>query len=754
MNPPEREGVVESRSEGRRRPVPPLPELAGVAPEDLGRFLELTYHDPHAILGMHPTARGVVVRAFRPDARRVSVVAEDLGVRDMTRRHPAGLFEAAYPERPQVFPYRLRVETEDGETVTSADPYSFLPTVGDQDLWLFAEGRHERLYEALGAQVREVNGVRGVSFAVWAPNARGVSVVGDFNRWDGRLHPMRLVGASGIWELFVPDLGPGTLYKYEIRGADGRLFLKSDPYARSMERPPQTASAVHVSRHAFGDREWLEASARRDPWKSPLSIYEVHLGSWRRVPEEGNRPLTYRETARRLADYVQDMGFTHVEFLPLQEHPYGPSWGYQTGGYFAPTARYGSPDDFKAMIDHLHQRGIGVLLDWVPAHFPRDAAALGRFDGTALYEHEDWRLGEHPDWGTYVFNYGRHEVRSFLISNALYWLSEYHVDGLRLDAVASMLYLDYSRGHGQWVPNVYGGRENLEAIRFLRELNARAYARFPHALLVAEESTAWPGVSRPTESGGLGFGFKWNMGWMHDTLYYFQRDPVYRRHHHNMLTFSLIYAWTENFILPLSHDEVVHGKRSLLNQMPGDRWQKFANLRALYGYMWAHPGKKLLFMGGEFGQWNEWYHDASLDWHLVGERDHAGLQALVRDLNRRYRREPALWESDFEPAGFEWLDCWNADENILAFLRIAPESRRQLLCVCNFSPVPREGYRVGLPRPGRYLEVLNTDSALYGGGDRGNGGMVVAEAVPWHGRPYSAAFVLPPLATLWFEVPP
>jgi len=748
MNPHEPEAPAQ------RTPAAPIPELAGVSPADLENFLALTYHDPHAILGMHPTAGGVVVRAFRPDARRISVVPDGGGVHKMTRRHPSGLFETSFPGRSAVFPYRLRIETEDGESRTVADPYSFLPTLGDQDLWLFAEGRHERLYESLGAQVREVNGVGGVAFAVWAPNARGVSVVGDFNRWDGRLHPLRLLGASGIWELFLPDLGAGTLYKFEIRGGDGRLFLKSDPYARAMERPPQTASVVHESRYSFGDREWLERRATGDAWRSPLAIYEVHLGSWRRVPEDGSRSLSYREAAHQLADYVHEMGFTHVEFLPLQEHPYGPSWGYQTGGYFAPTARCGSPDDLKYMIDHLHRKGIGVLLDWVPAHFPKDAAALGRFDGTALYEHEDWRLGEHPDWGTYVFNYGRHEVRSFLISNALYWLSEYHIDGLRLDAVASMLYLDYSRGHGQWVPNAYGGRENLEAIGFLRELNARAYARFPQALLIAEESTAWPGVSRPTHTGGLGFGFKWNMGWMHDTLAYFQRDPVHRKHHHSMLTFSLIYAWTENFILPLSHDEVVHGKRSLLNQMPGDRWQKFANLRALYAYMWAHPGKKLLFMGGEFGQWNEWYHDTSLDWHLLDEPDHRGLHTLVRDLNRLYRGEPALWECDFEAAGFEWVDCWNADENVLAFLRTAPSRGRRLFCVSNFSPVPRTGYRVGLPRPGRYTELLNTDAATYGGSNLGNAGAVQAEATPWHGQPYSAALTLPPLATLWFEVPP
>jgi 1,4-alpha-glucan branching enzyme len=740
-------------SEPALKPAPrPKPPAAPTA-EELERLFELRHSNPHGILGAHPTSQGVVIRAWRVDARGVSVLLEDGTAHPMTKVHPAGLFEARFPDRDRVFRYRLSVQ--DGERPGTAieDPYRFLPTLGDLDLHLFGEGRHERLYERLGSHLLTLDGVAGVSFAVWAPAAEAVSVVGTFNRWDGRAHPMRALGASGVWELFIPGLAPGALYKFEIHGVEGKLFLKSDPYAKAMEVPPETASIVHVPSHSFKDREWMAQRDAEAPWKRPLSIYEVHLGSWCRVPEEGRRPMTYREIAPFLAGYARDMGFTHVEFLPLMEHPYGPSWGYQVSGYFAPTARHGSPDDFAYLVDYCHRQGLGVLLDWVPAHFPKDAAALGRFDGTAVYEHSDRRLGEHPDWDTFVFNYGRHEVRNFLLANALYWLEEFHVDGLRLDAVASMLYLDYSRPNGDWIPNRYGGRENLEAISFLRDLNERVYARFPHALMIAEESTAWPDVSRPTDSGGLGFGFKWNMGWMHDTLQYFSRDPVHRRFHHHMLTFSLLYAWNENFILPLSHDEVVHGKRSLLSQMPGAGPESLANLRALYAYMWAHPGKKLLFMGGEFGQRNEWYHDASLDWHLLEDPGHRGIQTLVRDLNHRYRSEPALWEADFEPAGFEWLDAWNADENILAFLRIAPSTGRRLLCVSNLSAVPKADYRLGLPDAGRYVEILNTDSVAYGGENRGNGGSVTAEPVPHHGRSWSARLFLPPLSTLWFEAP-
>jgi 1,4-alpha-glucan branching enzyme len=631
--------------------------------------------------------------------------------------------------------------------MTINDPHTFPPTLGELDLHLLGEGRHEELYERLGAHVVEHEGARGTAFAVWAPAARAVSVVGDFNNWDGREHPMRALGSSGIWELFVPGVQAGVRYKYEILAADGELKLKADPLAQEAEHPPKTASVVFERHHRWGrsERAWLERRGRSEPLSEPVSIYEVHLGSWRRA--EGDRCLSYTELGLELGDYVVDMGFTHVELLPVMAHPFSGSWGYQVTGYFAPTPRHGSPDELREFVEALHGRGVGVILDWVPAHFPRDEFALARFDGTALYEHDDPRRGAHPDWGTLVFNYGRHEVRNFLISNALFWLREYHVEGIRVDAVASMLYLDYSRREGEWVPNQFGGREDLDAVAFLKELNEVLYGREPAVLSVAEESTAWPGVSRPTYLGGLGFGFKWNMGWMHDTLAYFRQDPIYRRYHHHELTFSLMYAFSENFILPLSHDEVVHGKGSLLGKMAGDRWQKLANLRALYGYMWAHPGKKLLFMGGEFAQEGEWSHERSLDWHLLEQREHAGIQALVRDLNRVYRAEPALWELDSDPAGFWWLEANDADANVVAFARAGPE--RVVVVIANLAPVPRYGYRVGLPRSGRWREALNTDSSYYGGGDVGNLGGVEADPIPWHEQPFSAELTLPPLATIW-----
>jgi 1,4-alpha-glucan branching enzyme len=600
----------------------------------------------------------------------------------------------------------------------------------------------------LGAHVREVYGVVGTAFAVWAPSARSVSVVGDFNLWDGRLHPMRSLGPSGIWELFIPGLADGDHYKYEIRTQTGELKLKTDPLAFAAEVPPKNASIVYRSQHEWNDEEWMGTRAEDDALAGPVSIYEVHLASWRRHVDD-NSSLSYLELADELADYATDMGFTHVELLPVMEHPFSGSWGYQVTGYFAPTSRFGEPDDFRAFVDRLHQRGLGVILDWVPAHFPRDDWALARFDGTALYEHEDPRRGFHPDWGTLVFNYGRNEVRNFLLANALFWLREYHADGIRVDAVASMLYLDYSREEGQWVPNQFGGNEDLDAVTFLKELNELVHGREPGTLSVAEESTAWPGVSRPTYLGGLGFGFKWNMGWMHDTLDYFQRDPVHRSYHHHQLTFALVYAFSENFVLPLSHDEVVHGKGSLLSKMPGDRWQQFANLRTLYGYMWAHPGKKLLFQGGEIAQEAEWSEERSLDWHLLEQADHAGVQALVRDLNRVYRSRPALWEVDFEPTGFQWLEPNDAANNVLAFARWSADRSDVVVCVCNLSPVPREGYRLGMPRAGRWVEALNTDSTYYGGSDVGNLGGIEAEEVGWHDQPYSAEVTLPPLSTLW-----
>ena len=704
--------------------------------------------DPHAVLGAHEAEGGVVVRAFRPDAKAVRV--QPAGV-DATQTDPAGLWEALLPEAQLPLEYELEVDYPDGRTVTLRDPYAFLPTLGELDLHLVLEGRHEQLYEKLGAHVRELGGVTGTAFAVWAPNARSVSVVGDFNSWDGRLHPLRTLGASGIWELFVPALASGERYKFEIRWRNGSIHLKADPVAFHTERPPENASIVWRSEHEWSDAEWTARRETSTPLGEPMSIYEVHLGSWRRNPLEGNRPLSYLELAQELGEYVSDLGFTHVELMPVMEHPFAGSWGYQVTGYFAPTSRFGTPDDFRAFVDELHRRGLGVILDWVPAHFPRDDWALALFDGTHLYEHADPRRGSHPDWGTLVFNLGRNEVKNFLLSNALYWLREHHADGIRVDAVASMLYLDYSRKPGEWVPNEFGGREDLDAVRFLKELNEALYARVPGVISAAEESTAWPGVSRPTYLGGLGFGFKWNMGWMHDTLVYFQKDPVYRRHHHHTLTFSTMYAFSENFVLPLSHDEVVHGKRSLLDKMPGDRWQKFANLRSLYAYMWAHPGKKLLFMGGELGEWDEWNHDGSLHWNLLEYAEHEGVQALVRDLNRIYRKTPSLWEVDFEPAGFRWLDPNDAPNNVFAFARFDAQGGGPLVCVLNLSPVPRQGYRVGLPSGGSWREVLNTDSSRYGGSGVGNTGAIAAEATPWHDQPFSAAVTLPPLAGVWLQ---
>jgi 1,4-alpha-glucan branching enzyme len=716
-------------------------------------LLELRHPDPHAVLGPHPLDHNVMVRALRPDADQVVLLPDDASAQPMQRGPRGGLFESLVNGRSQLS-YRLELHYLDGAVSIIHDPYAFAPTLGELDLYLINSGRDERTYQKLGAHPGEHGGVRGVAFAVWAPNAAGVSVVGDFNHWDGRIHQMRALGGSGIWELFIPELAAGACYKYELRTrGGGPPMLKTDPYAAAMEDPPRTGSVVYQPAHHFTDSAWMEQRAKSDRYRSPMSIYEVHLGSWRRDPGDDRRQLSYREIAPMLADYANDMGFTHVELMPVMEHPFSGSWGYQVSGYFAPTARWGNPDDFRFMVDHLHSRGIGVLLDWVPAHFPKDDFSLGRFDGTALYEHLDPRQGEHPDWGTYVFNYGRSEVRAFLIASALNWLGEYHTDGLRVDAVASMLYLDYGRRAGEWIPNRYGGRENLDAVEFIRQLNETVYRLNPDVAMIAEESTSWGAVSRPTHLGGLGFGFKWNMGWMHDTLHYFGTEPVHRRFHHQDLTFGLLYAWTENFVLPLSHDEVVHGKSAMLSKMPGDRWQQFANLRALYGYMWAHPGKKLLFMGSEFGQWREWHPEESLDWHLCEYDEHRGLQTLVRDLNRLYRAEPALWEGDPEPTGFQWVDLHNADENVIAFLRIAPASGRRLLCICNFSPVPRQKYRVGVPTAGYYHEVLNTDSQFYAGSNLGNGGAVAATATPWHGLSHSLELTLPPLATMWFTVP-
>jgi 1,4-alpha-glucan branching enzyme len=719
------------------------------AAPDLERLVRREHASPHTILGAHPVEDGIVVRALRPNASAVRAVPDGGEPVTLESVHPGGVFEGVVEGAERPLRYHLEVDYPDAGTVEAEDPYRFPPTIGELDLHLIGEGRHEELWDRLGAHVRELDGVSGTSFAVWAPSARAVSVVGEFNFWDGRVHPMRSLGASGVWELFLPGVASGATYKYEILAPDGEIRLKADPVAFATELPPKTASVVWESKHRWADADWLARRAESAALAGPMSIYEVHLGSWRLNPLEGNRSLNYNELADELAAYALDMGFTHLELLPVMAHPFAGSWGYQVTGYFAPTPRYGSPDDFRAFVDRLHGHGLGVILDWVPAHFPRDDFALARFDGTALYEHADPRRGAHPDWGTLVFNFGRHEVRNFLVSNALYWMREYHADGIRVDAVASMLYLDYSREEGEWVPNQYGGNEDLDAVAFLKELNEVVHAREPGVVSAAEESTAWPGVSRPTYLGGLGFGFKWNMGWMHDTLAYFQQDPVYRRWHHHELTFSLVYAFTENFILPLSHDEVVHGKGSLINKMPGDMWQKRANLRALYAYMWAHPGKKLLFMGGELAQQSEWSAERSLDWHLLESPEHAGIQRLVRDLNHAYRDEPALWELDFDPVGFYWIEANDAADNIVAFARRDTDGGRVLVFVANLSPVPHHGYRLGLPRAGRWREALNTDSNFYGGTDTGNFGGVVAEPLGWHGQPYSAELSLPPLGALW-----
>ena len=719
--------------------------IASIEP-DIALLAARDHHEPHRVLGAHPVADGVAVRVWRPGARTVRVVPDGGAPIELPHR-ASGLFEAVVPGARSL--PRYEVEVELGDAITRArDPYSFLPTLGALDLHLVGEGSHQGLWERLGAHPREIDGARGVAFTVWAPSARSVSVVGDWNGWDGRVHPMRTLGASGIWELFVPGVDEGARYKFEIRGGDGSLRLKADPEAQRAEHPPKTASETFVSRHEWEDEEWMAARPGRRPHEEPVSIYEVHLPSWRWNPLEGNRPLSYVELGEELGDYAHDMGFTHVELLPVMAHPFPGSWGYQVTSYFAPSPRQGSPDDLREMIDRLHARGIGVILDWVPAHFPRDEWALARFDGTALYEHEDPRRGAHPDWGTLIFNYGRNEVRNFLVASALYWLSQYHADGLRVDAVASMLYRDYSRAAGEWVPNEYGGREDLEAIGFLRQLNEVTHAREPGTIMAAEESTAWPAVSRPTDAGGLGFDFKWNMGWMHDTLEYFAHEPVHRRYHHDELTFSLVYAFTEQFVLPLSHDEVVHGKGSLLSRMPGDDWQRHANLRALYAYMWAHPGKKLLFMGGELAQEQEWSHERSLDWHLLGQPRHAGAQRLVRDLNRLYRATPALWQLDAEPAGFRWLVVDDRDANVVAFARFARDGSA-LVAAANLSPVPRTGYRLPMPRPGRWREVLNSDAEDYGGADVGNMGLVVAEERPWGGEGSSAEVTIPPLGVVW-----
>lgn len=712
---------------------------------------------------MHPFSpkeqgeKGVVVRAFLKGVASCEVVEPDAPgapAYAMERVAPEGLFELFIPGRPEVFKYQLRAATIGGELRQFFDPYCFLPTLSEQDLYLFNEGNEYRIYDKLGSQIRNLGGVTGVSFAVWAPSAARVSVVGNFNRWDGRYHPMRSLGASGVWELFIPGLDQGELYKFEIRDLRGVAHMKTDPYGTYFEAPPGNAAIVcDVRKFAWSDAKWIERrGGEANKLDRPVSIYEVHLGSWKRKPEDAGRPLSYRELGPQLADYAVEMGFTHVELMPLAEHPFDGSWGYQVTGFFAPTHRFGPPEDFAWFVDHLHKRGIGVMLDWVPAHFPRDSFALAEFDGTHLYEHADPRQGAHMDWGTLIFNYGRNEVRCFLIASALAWIERYHVDGLRVDAVASMLYLDYSRKEGQWIPNRFGGRENLEAIDFLRRANDLVHKNWPGVAMIAEESTSFPKVTRPVSDGGLGFDYKWNMGWMHDTLRYFSKESIHRRYHQSDLSFGMLYQYAENFISVFSHDEVVHGKASLLYKMGA--WhipQKAANLRALYAHMWAYPGKKLLFMGGEFGQAREWRHDESLDWHLCQYLDHQGVRLLVKDLNRLYLAEPVLHANDFNPHGFRWINCKDADSNVVSYIRLDSSERTFFLVVGNYSGALRKGYRVGVPKSGAWSEIINTNSEYYGGAGQGNEGGRTTEDISFDGLKHSLSLTLPALTTLIFK---
>ncbi len=710
-------------------------------PDAIDRILNARHHDPFAILGRHPEEDGIVIRAFAPGARQVLIEGTE-GTLVMERQFGTALFEwrgerTAVPER-----YRLIRELDGGHSHIAHDPYCFPPSLSDFDLHLFGEGRHHHAYRFLGARLEIIDGIEGVLFATWAPNAERISVVGNFNGWDGRCHPMRSRGGSGVWELFIPGLTAGEVYKFEIRSRNGSILLKADPYGRQFELRPATAALVEAAApYDWTDQAWMEQRRHLDWLHAPMSVYEVHLGSWRKANGDF---LNYREIAGPLVDHMKATGFTHIELLPVTEHPFDGSWGYQTTGYFAPTSRHGEPDDLRYLIDCCHRNGIGVILDWVPAHFPKDGHALAAFDGTALYEHADPRRGEHRDWGTMIFNYGRHEVKAFLLSSAMYWLEEFHIDGLRVDAVASMLYLDYSRQEGDWTPNIHGGRENLEAIDFLRELNAAVHELHPGALTMAEESTSWPMVSRPVYLGGLGFSMKWNMGWMNDTLNYFSKESIHRKYHHNVLTFGLLYAFSENFILPFSHDEVVHGKRSILDKMPGDEWQRFANVRLLYTYMFTMPGKKLLFMGNEFAQGREWNHAEPLDWHLLERPQHSGVQGVVSDLNRLYRENSALHRFDFDPHGFEWIDCNDQLQSLLSYIR--RDEHNLVVVALNFTPVPREDFRLGVPEPGEYEVIFNSDSEYYWGSNLGQTGVLASEPMPWMGREHSIALVLPPLA--------
>ena len=713
--------------------------------EGLQLLAESRHHSPHSILGLHQDGKDWVIRALRPFAKSVTAKGKKDSF-ELTHRF-GGVWE--YQGKGKLpGDYRLTATYESAPDWVSDDPYRYLPMIGDLDLHLIGEGRHEQLWQALGAHFIEqkdsLGDTSGVSFKVWAPNAQAVRVVGDFNSWDGTCYPMRSMGGTGIWELFIPGVKPGAMYKFQILTKAGNWITKIDPMARRTEVPPATSSVVDVSDYKWRDKDWMNQRARTDALKSPMSIYELHLGSWR-------GPKNYRELAPELIGHVKYLGFTHVEFMPLAEHPFGGSWGYQVTGYYAPTSRFGTPDDLRFLIDELHNAGIGVILDWVPAHFPKDEWALAKYDGEAIYEDADPRRGDHPDWGTHVFNFGRTEVRNFLVANASFWLEEFHIDALRVDAVASMLYLDYSREDGEWLPNIHGGRENLDAIKFLQETNATAYRRNPGIMMIAEESTAFPGVSAPTEFGGLGFGFKWNMGWMHDTLEYIQRDPAWRKYHHGEITFSMLYAYDEKFVLPISHDEVVHGKGSLLAKMPGDHWQKLANMRAYLAFMWTHPGKKLLFMGQEFAQPSEWSESRDLDWWLLDHHPHRGMQQLVSDMNKLYVENPSLWELDHEHDGFQWIDGGNADQNILSFLRF-DSAGNPIAVVVNFAGHPYHNFRLGLPKPGTWKEIMNTDAEVYGGSGVGNFGGVQTEEHHSHGRPYSAEITVPPLGSVWLKL--
>ena len=722
--------------------------------EEVSRLIGGECHDPYTILGIHPivgkepSRKYFAVRAFFPHAEAISVIEESGGSRyKMEKLHESGFFEAIIKDKQDFFKYRLEVTDFSGNVFTVYDPYCFLPVLTDFDLHLFNEGNHHKIYEKLGARGMTVNDVSGTLFAVWAPCARRVSVIGDFNQWDGRRHQMRCLGSSGIWEIFIPGICEGDLYKFEIKTQSGEIYKKSDPYAFYSELRPETASVVcNIDRSEWQDKEWIKDRDSGNLFEKPVAIYEVHPGSWSRIPEEGARFLTYRELADKLVNYVVEMGYTHIEFMPVAEHPFDGSWGYQVTGYYSVTSRYGKPEDFMYLVDQCHQNGIGVILDWVPAHFPKDGHGLARFDGTALYEHADVRQGEHPDWGTHIFNFDRNEVRNFLVSNAVFWFEKYHIDGLRVDAVASMLYLDYGKKSGEWIPNRHGGKENIGAIEFLRQLNTTVYQYFPGIMMIAEESTSWALVSKPPYVGGLGFSFKWNMGWMNDYLRYISMDPIYRKYHHNSLTFSIMYAMSENFINVLSHDEVVHGKCSMMGKMPGDYWQKFAGLRVSYGYMYGHPGKILLFMGGEFGQFIEWDYKRSLDWHLLEYDMHKKLQRFVKDLNRIYTGEKALYQVDFSYEGFEWIDCNDSDHSVVSFIRKGKNWQDMLLIVCNFTPVVYENYRIGAPYDVFFSELLNSDSEIYGGSNAGYFGGVRAEQIQYHGKPYSLNLRVPPLA--------